>query len=131
MKIPNGISIRLEQVKKHFDYTNNELGKVCNVSYAAIAKILNNETKDPSISIAINLQRKLSINLNWFLLGEGAMFENTNIDNNVDEVKHLNSLIENQKILIEAKDSEINTLKKIITLLEEKIEQKLSNKKVS
>lgn len=135
MKHLEGIGHRIELVKKHFNYSNEELGKVCGVSYAAIAKIINGATKDPSVSLFILLSKKLKININWLLFNEGNMLEEkaplTKMIDNRDHIFNLQNKIETMELLLQSKNSEIDTLKKIINILEGKIEEKPGKKKAS
>jgi transcriptional regulator with XRE-family HTH domain len=120
---------RVELVKKEFNFSNEQLGEICGVSYTAIGNIINGITKDPGISLFVKLSKKLNLNLEWLLLGEGDMLKNsTNKKDHPEALKYLYQENENLKVLILSKDGEINTLKKIVDLLEHRIDQG-SNKK--
>jgi transcriptional regulator with XRE-family HTH domain len=119
---------RMEIIKKEFNYSNEQLGEICGVSYTAIGNIINGITKDPGVSLFIRLSKQLEINVEWLLFGEGEMLRKHVSKNHPEAVKYLGHENDNLKILIQSKDSEINTLKKIINLLENRIEV-LSDKK--
>ncbi|HVD99087.1 MAG TPA: helix-turn-helix transcriptional regulator [Cytophagaceae bacterium] len=118
----------MEIIKKEFNYSNEQLGEICGVSYTAIGNIINGITKDPGVSLFIRLSKQLEINVEWLLFGEGEMLRKHVSKNHPEAVKYLGHENDNLKILIQSKDSEINTLKKIINLLENRIEV-LSDKK--
>src|ERR1700743_1221639 len=122
------IKHRMEIVKREFNYSNEQLGEICGVSYTAIGNIINGITKDPGVSLFIRLSKQLEINVEWLLFGEGEMLTKHVSKNHPEAVKYLSHENDNLKILIQSKDSEINTLKKIINLLENRIEV-LSDKK--
>lgn len=112
---------RIELVKKEFGYSNEELGKICGVSYTAIGNIINGITKDPGASLFINISTKLNINLEWLLSGVGEMYKNEkNVDKEHPEtLKYLKQENENLRIIIDSKEEQIEILKKIVSLLEE------------
>lgn len=120
---------RVEFLKKEFNYSNEQLGEICGVSYTAIGNIINGITKDPGISLFVKLSKKLNLNLEWLLLGEGEMLKNkVNKKDHPEAIKYLYQENENLKILVQSKDGEINTLKKIVDLLENRVEQGSSKK---
>jgi transcriptional regulator with XRE-family HTH domain len=120
------IGKRIERVKSHFNYSNGQLGEVCGVSYTAIAKIISGTTKDPSVSIFINLAEKLKININWLLFNQEDIFSTNGTTNSPDQEKEM------FKILLHSKEMENETLKKMVNMLEEKLDEyKSTRKKVS
>ena len=112
---------RIELVKKEFGYSNEELGQICGVSYTAIANIINGVTKDPGVSLFVNISTKLGINLDWLLSGVGEMYKDGNSKDkeHPETIKFLKQENENLRTIIGAKDEQIETLKKIVNLLEE------------
>jgi transcriptional regulator with XRE-family HTH domain len=117
---------RIEKIKAEFRYTNQQLGEICGVSYTAIANIINKITKDPSISLIVNLTTKLDISLEWLLLGKGEMLskQSSHIKKEHPEaIKFLKQENENLKTIISSKETEAETLKKIVTLLEGRVEE--------
>jgi transcriptional regulator with XRE-family HTH domain len=124
MKELNGISKRIEKVKTEFRYSNQQLGKICGVSYTAIANIINGVTKDPSISLFVNITIKLGVSIEWLLFGKGEMLIKNSGQSKKDHpeaIKFLQQENENLKTIIHSKEAETTTLKKIILLLEEKV----------
>lgn len=110
------LSLRLKEIKFRYDLTNEELGKICGVSYNAIFKILNGTTKDPGISIITNLCRHFKINPSWLLLGEGEMFEEDNTKKNLQSGKD-NFREEFFSTLLKTKDDYIRTLEDMVSYL--------------
>ncbi|HXA00525.1 MAG TPA: helix-turn-helix transcriptional regulator [Cytophagaceae bacterium] len=123
------IGQRVEEIKKNFNYSNGQLGEVCGVSYTAIAKIISGATKDPSVSIFINLTEKLKVNINWLLFNEGQMFSDHN--QNAGMRSQSNQEKEITKILLHSKEEENEMLKKIVKLLEDWLSEIQSRKKAS
>jgi transcriptional regulator with XRE-family HTH domain len=117
------IGKRIDKVKAEFRYSNQQLGEVCGVSYTAIANIINGITKDPSVSLFVNLTIKLGISCEWLLFGKGEMLLKNRSESKKDHpeaIKYLQQENKNLKTIIDSKEAEVATLKKIITLLEER-----------
>jgi transcriptional regulator with XRE-family HTH domain len=118
------IGKRFKLIKEHFSLSNQEFGEICGVSYTAIGNIINGTTKDPSVSLFVKISSKLEINLNWMITGKGEMIEKEEdkplSTENLETIKYLKQEIENLKLIIESKQNEIETFKKIVALLEEK-----------
>jgi len=112
---------RIELVKKDFGYSNEELGQICGVSYTAIGNIINGITKDPGVSLFINISNKLDINLDWLLCGVGEMYKNSKEiqKDHPEALKYIKQENENLRMIIDSKDEQIETLKKIVSILEE------------
>jgi hypothetical protein len=126
------IGTRIEKIKNHFNYSNGKLGEVCDVSYAAIAKIINGSTKDPGISIIINLVKKLKVNSNWLLFNEGSMFSADLKESRrpaaLSDKSHDNEIF---NLLLRSKDEENEILKKMVKLLEDRLAEIQERKKAS
>jgi transcriptional regulator with XRE-family HTH domain len=120
------IGKRIEKVKAEFRYSNQQLGDICGISYTAIANIINGITKDPSVSVFANLSSKLGISLEWLLFGKGEMLiknQGQSKKDHPEAIKFLKQENENLKTIIDSKETEVATLKKIIVLLEEKVSE--------
>jgi len=131
---PQGISQRIEVIKKHFNYSNAELGKICEVPDTTIENILNYTNQNPGIRLFIRLSRKLSINIRWLLFNEGLMMsedaEKIKIMDQSELIEHLQNKTESLEMLLKCKDGEIETLKKIIVLLESRRQERMDKKNV-
>jgi transcriptional regulator with XRE-family HTH domain len=122
------IKLRLEEIKQKFNYTNEQLGELSGVSYNAIAKIIKGQTKDPSVSIFIDISQKLGVSIKWLLFNEGEMFEKRT--DGTHSANDPTVFIKNQrekegiyKLLLNTKDEEIETLKKMVRFLESRNDQ--------
>jgi transcriptional regulator with XRE-family HTH domain len=120
------IGQRIEKVKAEFRFSNQQLGEICGVSYTAIANIIHGITKDPGVSLFVNLTTKLNISIEWLLFGKGEMLIMNQSQSKKDDpkiIKFLQQENENLKTIIQSRETEGTTLKKIIKLLEERIDE--------
>lgn len=124
---------RINAIKTEFGYSNQELGAICGVSYTAIGNIIHGITKDPSVSLFIKLTTKLDISLDWLLFGKGEMLKSDNSSkrDHPETVKFLKQEITNLKTIINIRESELETLKKMIGLLENQTKPHQAKKKAS
>jgi transcriptional regulator with XRE-family HTH domain len=117
------IRLRIEEIKEKFNYTNEQLGKVCGVSYNTIAKIVNGKTQDPSVSLFIDLSQKLGISIKWLLFNEGSMFEKESkykhsIESPSAFIKSQQEKEELLKMILKSKEEQVCILQKTFMFLE-------------
>lgn len=64
---------RLKSVRRHFDFTLDEISKHTGLSKSGISEI-EKGVKKPSSVYMFSLAEKFNININWVLTGRGRMF---------------------------------------------------------
>ena len=74
------IGIRTKKIRNEKRLTQAELGKVIGVSKQAVANIESEHNK-PSIDFIGKLIENLDINSNWYITGQGEMFNETSTQN--------------------------------------------------
>lgn len=90
------ISKRLSLVLKEKDMTRADLARTLGKSQGNIASIIKGEVK-PGAEFLLLLYKKLNVNINWLLSGEGEMFlkEGTRLKKEINEVLREHGLIDN------------------------------------
>ena len=81
----SNLSERLKQIRKAKDLTQQELGELLDVSKQAVANVESGHNK-PSIEFISKLIENLNINSNWFLIGQGEMFNASEFEDVKNEV---------------------------------------------
>lgn len=76
---------RLKEIRKTKSLTQQELGQILGVSKQAVANIESGHNK-PSIEFISKLIENLNINSNWFLIGQGEMFNASDFEDIKTEV---------------------------------------------
>lgn len=73
------IGYRLKEIRKAKNLTQQELGAVLSVSKQAIANVESGHN-NPSIEFIGKLIENLDVNSNWFITGNGNMFNAAQFD---------------------------------------------------
>lgn len=66
---------RFQNLLDHFRITKLQLAEDAGVSDTAIGDIISGKTLNPKIGIFINICQKRQVNLDWLVLGEGEMLQ--------------------------------------------------------
>lgn len=67
------ISYNLKEIRRKLNMSVDDLAKAVGVPARTLGGYERNE-RTPSIELASQLCKKLNVNVNWFLTGEGSMF---------------------------------------------------------
>ena len=78
------IAERLKKLRAEKRLTQENLGKCIGVSKQAIANIESGHN-NPSLEFLSKLNEILSVNLNWFIMGQGNMFNQSSFED-VEEI---------------------------------------------
>ena len=74
-KIKELVKNRLLQIRKTKNLSVDEFSFILDIPKRTI-KSYEQKERFPSINLIINLHKKLNLNINWFISGEGSMFIN-------------------------------------------------------
>ena len=74
------LSVRFEEVKRHFRLNNSNLAKMAGCSPQAINDIVNGVTDNPKIGLIRNIVRELGISYDWLVDGVGSMIKGGGAD---------------------------------------------------
>ncbi|MEM6261027.1 MAG: helix-turn-helix transcriptional regulator [Bacteroidota bacterium] len=118
MTITN-IGKRLAKFMEQENIGVNELGRMAGTSGTQISNIIHGRKYGVDKLLAI-IDALPAINPLWLLRGEGEMMQ-ANVGRSADEVDYLNRLLEEKNSTCQVLQDEVDALKKIITLLEEKL----------
>ena len=76
---------RLKEIRRTKNLTQQELGQILGVTKQAVANVESGHNK-PSIEFISKLIENLNINSNWFLIGQGEMFNASEFEDVKNEV---------------------------------------------
>ena len=86
-KVTTPFAQKVRLIKARFGYNTSELARVMGVTQPTLQRIEVGQTTNISIDIAIALQEKVGISLDWLLLGKGPMLESENDVPTVEKLK--------------------------------------------
>lgn len=72
----------LKKLRQHLHLSVDKLSEIVDIPASTLWGYEGNKRK-PSIDLPIQLYRKLNVNLNWFLTGEGEMFNPAKIEGEI------------------------------------------------
>ena len=93
----------LKKIRKELHLSVDKMSETLGIPASTLWGYEGNK-RTPSIELPIQLYRKYNVNTNWFLTGEGEMFNSTNFENVKTEVfQQVESIL--AKYGIKTKDS--------------------------
>lgn len=76
----------LKKIRNKLKYSREEMANTLEIPERTLSGYERNE-RTPSIEIATRLCKKLNVNTNWFVTGEGEMFNAPKYDDVKDDLK--------------------------------------------